>query len=130
MAGSSFSGSSGRGPHVLSQGSVGGGSLLYLQRHRAHAVFSGATDLLVDVRVGSEGIWKCLKDEPERTRLYLDVMGFGTICRLGGIRIDHALITALLERWRPETHTFHLPVGEVLITLQDVEDLLGLRVDG
>lgn len=43
---------------------------------------------------------------------------------------DRSLIAALTDRWRPETHTFHLPVGEVTITLQDVAYLLGLPLAG
>lgn len=45
-------------------------------------------------------------------------------------REDHALVTALVERWHQETHSFHLPVGEDTVTLQDVDILLSLRVDG
>ena len=43
--------------------------------------------------------------------------------------IDHCLISALVERWRPETHTFHLPHGEMSTTLEDVEVILRLRID-
>jgi hypothetical protein len=45
-------------------------------------------------------------------------------------RLDKALITALVERWRPETHTFHLPFGEMTMTLQDVSCLWGLPIQG
>jgi len=40
--------------------------------------------------------------------------------------VDRALLSALVDRWRSETHTFHLPVGEMAVTLQDGSLLLGL----
>ncbi|XP_022150105.1 serine/threonine-protein phosphatase 7 long form homolog [Momordica charantia] len=36
----------------------------------------------------------------------------------------------LLERWRQETHSFHMPGGECTITLQDVAVQLWLPTDG
>ena len=44
--------------------------------------------------------------------------------------LDRSLLTALVDRWRPETHTFHLTCGEMALTLQDVAYLLGLPLVG
>src|SRR3989442_4932058 len=57
-------------------------------------------------------------------------MGFGAVRRIGSIYYDWALLSAWVERWRTETHTFHLPIGAATITLQDVEVILGVPVDG
>ena len=52
------------------------------------------------------------------------------IHRVGEIPLDRGMITALVERWRPETHTFHLSEGEATITLRDVAILIDLPVSG
>lgn len=41
-------------------------------------------------------------------------------------RHDHALITAFLEHWHPETNSFHFREGEFTITLEDVQQILGI----
>ncbi|MBA0828406.1 hypothetical protein Goarm_013083 [Gossypium armourianum] len=47
-----------------------------------------------------------------------------------GCKLDPKLISAFVERWRLEMHTFHLPCGECIITLEDMKLQLGLLVDG
>ncbi|XP_057785002.1 protein MAIN-LIKE 2-like [Salvia miltiorrhiza] len=56
--------------------------------------------------------------------------GFGYLRLIPAISLDNPLISALVERWRKETNTFHMTVGEMTITLEDVAYLLGLRIDG
>ncbi|MFQ6665487.1 hypothetical protein Gotur_032209, partial [Gossypium turneri] len=62
---------------------------------------------------------------------YLREAGFWHVATVGrGCKLDPKLISALIERLRPETHTFHLPCGDCTITLEDVNLQLGLPVDG
>ncbi|KAK5826448.1 hypothetical protein PVK06_021367 [Gossypium arboreum] len=62
---------------------------------------------------------------------YLRDADFWHVTTIGwGCKLDSKLISALIERWRPKTHTFHFPCGECTITLEDVELQLGLLVDG
>ncbi|KAH1064774.1 hypothetical protein J1N35_029761 [Gossypium stocksii] len=62
---------------------------------------------------------------------YLLEAGFWHVATIGrGCKLEPKLISALIERWRPKTHTFHLPCGECTITLEDVHLQLGLPVDG
>ncbi|MFQ6664789.1 hypothetical protein Gotur_031780, partial [Gossypium turneri] len=59
------------------------------------------------------------------------LVGFWHVATIDrGCKFDPKLISALIKRWRPETHTFHLPCEECTITLEDVQLQLGLPVDG
>ncbi|MFQ6663924.1 hypothetical protein Gotur_031227 [Gossypium turneri] len=61
---------------------------------------------------------------------YLRETGFWHVVTIGwGCKLDPKLISALIERWRPKTHTFYLPCGECTITLEDMQLQLGLPVD-
>ncbi|KAK5772362.1 hypothetical protein PVK06_048647 [Gossypium arboreum] len=62
---------------------------------------------------------------------YLREAGFWHVATIGlGCKLNSKLISALIERWRPETYTFHLPCRECTITLEDMHLQLGLPVDG
>ena len=65
-----------------------------------------------------------------RIATYITDAGLDGLLRVPHMDIDHALITALVERWRSEMHSFHLPYGEMTITLQDMEVIMGVPVDG
>ncbi|RYR26769.1 hypothetical protein Ahy_B02g061067 [Arachis hypogaea] len=54
---------------------------------------------------------------PDAIVSYLAEARFGDTVPLRNFTFDNSLISALVERWHPETHTFHLPWGEVTITL-------------
>ncbi|CAN0872281.1 Serine/threonine-protein phosphatase 7 long form homolog, partial [Linum grandiflorum] len=61
---------------------------------------------------------------------YLQEFGLAPLERLTGYTPDPNLITALVERWRPETNTFHMFHGERTVTLEDVAILTGLPETG
>ncbi|XP_058757089.1 protein MAIN-LIKE 2-like [Vicia villosa] len=73
----------------------------------------------------------CMKQPPSDSIMpYLSRAGFDMVSQITVKSVDTALVLALVERWRPETHMFHLSIGECTVTLQDVRMLIGLRIDG
>lgn len=71
--------------------------------------------------------WKLLDAQKE----ILQKIGFGVFANPDVVlQNDTALITALVERWHPETNTFFMRQGEMTVTLEDVGYILGLPTNG
>jgi len=110
-------------------------SVLYMgSEHRVHDVFQNGEEHIFPmiVRRGDNTFFQIINDYAihENVKEILRMTGFMGVIDCGHRNVDRALIHALVERWRPETHTFHLPFGEATVTLQDVNVLLGLPIEG
>ena len=57
-------------------------------------------------------------------------LGLARAINAGLLDMDGPLIIAFVDRWRPETHSFHLPFGEMFVLMQDIGYILGLCFDG
>ncbi|RWR94760.1 serine/threonine-protein phosphatase 7 long form [Cinnamomum micranthum f. kanehirae] len=63
-------------------------------------------------------------------RAIIDESGLADLRRFSYRYISSPLVSAFVERWQPETNTFHMPFGEMTITLDDVRTLIGIPVTG
>ncbi|BAU01293.1 hypothetical protein VIGAN_11049800 [Vigna angularis var. angularis] len=105
-------------------------SLLRLQdKHIVKSIWEGNERVIYPRR---HAIWitKHVNELDKRVMNILQAAGFIHILKASTMEINHHLVTALVERWRVETHTFHLPLGESSITLEDVALQLGLPIEG
>ncbi|CAM8965040.1 unnamed protein product [Rhodiola kirilowii] len=64
-----------------------------------------------------------------RIRHYVVAAGFYPWTQVCDVKADPSLLTAVVERWRPETHIFHFNDGEATITLQNVSLITELHVE-
>ncbi|KAM3339146.1 hypothetical protein P3S68_031232 [Capsicum galapagoense] len=99
--------------------------------HRSRDIWDGSVDMVLNTRKSDGGFWKLIEKYPIHPRVLKVIRLFELygVYRYNRPAIDRSLITSLVERWHPETHTFHFRTGEATITLQDVEVLYGLPVN-
>lgn len=45
-------------------------------------------------------------------------------------QVDAALVNAFVERWQPDTNSFHMPFSEMKIIMHDVWHILSIPVEG
>ena len=104
--------------------------LLWMQKnHVSQHIWNGANDRTLKIWRATP-LYNHREAPPDKIIPLLQVSGLYPIIKLVQLKVDGALVNAFIERWRPETHTFHLKCGEATITLQDVSVLLGIHVDG
>ncbi|KAH7842880.1 hypothetical protein Vadar_010144 [Vaccinium darrowii] len=119
---------------VIQEGPIDGSLLGYQQQHRSHAIWNNNGEPPIDCKTvvvrRNEANLKRLDPPAPPVAELVRQAGFAGLMDIPFISLDLALITALLEHWRPETHSFHLGSGEWTVTLQDVEVILGIPVDG
>ncbi|KAD6453009.1 hypothetical protein E3N88_07714 [Mikania micrantha] len=100
--------------------------------HRARDIFNNKETKNLVFRRADQKFFSLFNNNPitENVKRYVNIAGFGGLLDCGYRNLDHGLLEALIERWRPETHTFHLPIGEATVTLEDVNVLWGLPIEG
>ncbi|KAH1215425.1 Protein MAIN-LIKE 1 [Glycine max] len=97
--------------------------------HVAHAVWSGQER--PDLKLVSHGRKVTLIGRPvSEIEGLVAATGLSPLIDCSVITGDPGLISAFVERWHSETSTFHLPVGELTITLDDVSSILHLSITG
>ncbi|KAL9666157.1 hypothetical protein QQ045_000995 [Rhodiola kirilowii] len=111
--------------HLVHLGPISNTLLYKHPTHRSTMIWETLdTDVLT---VRHRGIsW----DADERVLPYIIRMDFGPWYYMQNYEVDWSFMTTLVERWRFETHSFHLRHGEMPITLEDVGILTGLPIEG
>jgi hypothetical protein len=55
-------------------------------------------------------------------------LGLARVINAGFPDMDGPLLMAFVDRWHPETHSFHLPSREMSVLLKDIGFIFGLRL--
>uniref|UniRef100_A0A151UI02 Serine/threonine protein phosphatase 7 long form isogeny n=1 Tax=Cajanus cajan TaxID=3821 RepID=A0A151UI02_CAJCA len=117
-------------PHLRANPGHIDDSLLTMQLiHVFEHIWNGEPDRVLRIKRATKSVHRD-GSIPDEVRPYLARAGMLGVAKMSYFSIDHHLISALVDRWRPETHTFHMTFGERTITLEDVSILLSLNLHG
>ncbi|KAI4985247.1 hypothetical protein ZWY2020_017877 [Hordeum vulgare] len=87
---------------------------------------------LMPLKIRSHGASSIMQYD-ERYTPYIEMIRLLPFIKLVGRsmpNLNAAAVTTLIDRWRPETHSFHLRTGEMTVTLQDISMITALPIEG
>nr|XP_017217396.1 PREDICTED: uncharacterized protein LOC108194972 [Daucus carota subsp. sativus] len=97
--------------------------------HVSAAVWAGVDRGPLECFCGNRSMRSWFLSDAQKEILH--AIGFGVFANPRLIlQTDARLVSALVERWRPETNTFFMRQGEMTVTLEDVGYILGLPIHG
>ena len=86
---------------------------------------------LVPLRLRHHGHFQEMMPYDDRYTVHiqaLELLAFIHMVNHGTPHMNPDAITALVDRWRPETHSFYLHTGEMTVTIQDMSMILALPI--
>ncbi|KAE8768951.1 hypothetical protein D1007_59520 [Hordeum vulgare] len=92
----------------------------------------GGWEELTPLKIRSHGASFVMQYD-ERYTPYIEMTGllpFVQLVSRSTPNLNAAAVTTFIDRWRPETHSFHLRTGEMTVTLQDVSMITALPIEG
>uniref|UniRef100_A0A8I6WD77 Aminotransferase-like plant mobile domain-containing protein n=1 Tax=Hordeum vulgare subsp. vulgare TaxID=112509 RepID=A0A8I6WD77_HORVV len=102
----------------------------YVVQHRAYLM--SQKGMLMPLKIRSQGA-STVMSYYERYTPYIEMTGLLSFIQLvsrSTSNLNDAAISALTDRWRPETHSFHLRTEEMTMTLEDVSMNTALPIEG
>ena len=97
--------------------------------HIAKAIFEGSerTPPILECLTRKKSLEVIIRLQDMSDELYrvLPAIPLGRLPYIMHQHIDSSLITTFVERWQPDTNTFHMTWGEMTIMLHDVQRILG-----
>ena len=75
-------------------------------------------------------LWQWQLNGSERFREWMSKSRLAPLVTASYRSVNKIIVSGFVERWQPETNTFHMPFGEMTITLDDVASIIGISVTG
>lgn len=73
---------------------------------------------------------KLLWSLDDADRAHIARLGLSSLCWILAVMVNHGLLTTLVEHFHSEMNGFHLPVGEMMITPEDIWRILRIPFHG